>query len=267
MDNNKLNKVKDFLKKEGFYVILFVCLCVVAITAAITINNNNKKLTEKGANEDSFSLNDNEDNDLALEGSTSIDKDNADRVENTGIEEDQTEIVENNTEVDESIDVSSDVIADESAEVSSNSVATLTFTLPLEGTISRQYNENEGMVEIAATGNINASFVSKSGIDISTSVGTVVKAAADGQVEEISKDTTYGTYIVLAHSNGLKTKYTNLSDDVAVVVGDTVLAGAEIGTVGNTSEIFTTELFGDVLNLQVFDSNGEEVNPQEYFSF
>jgi len=38
--NNKFNKFKQFIKKEGFYVVLFVCLCAVATVAAITAGGN-----------------------------------------------------------------------------------------------------------------------------------------------------------------------------------------------------------------------------------
>ena len=37
MDNK--SKFRQFLKKEGFYVILFVCLCAVATVAVITAGN------------------------------------------------------------------------------------------------------------------------------------------------------------------------------------------------------------------------------------
>ena len=40
MDQNKKNKVKDFFRKEGFYLVLLVCLCVVATVAAFTIKKN-----------------------------------------------------------------------------------------------------------------------------------------------------------------------------------------------------------------------------------
>ena len=40
MDNKKLNKVSNFFKKEGLYVVLFVCLCIVATVAGVTIKNN-----------------------------------------------------------------------------------------------------------------------------------------------------------------------------------------------------------------------------------
>ena len=91
------------------------------------------------------------------------------------------------------------------------------------------------------------------------------KAAAEGKVEEVSSNTTDGTFVVIAHANGLKTKYANLSEDVKVAVGDVVSAGTEIGTVGNTSGIFTSKLCGDVLNVQVEDVNGKDVDPSAYF--
>ena len=40
MDNKKLTKVSNFFKKEGLYVVLFVCLCIVATVAGVTIKNN-----------------------------------------------------------------------------------------------------------------------------------------------------------------------------------------------------------------------------------
>ena len=64
-----------------------------------------------------------------------------------------------------------------------------------------------------------------------------------------------------------ETKYANLSDEVYVAVGDTVEEGTEIGTVGNSSGIFTAQICGDVLNLQVQDANGNDVDPEAYFNF
>ena len=45
MNQNKKNKVKDFLRKEGFYLVLFVCLCIVATVAAFTIRKNSEITT------------------------------------------------------------------------------------------------------------------------------------------------------------------------------------------------------------------------------
>ena len=40
MDKRLFDKSSNFFKKEGFYVILFVCLCIVATIAAVTARNN-----------------------------------------------------------------------------------------------------------------------------------------------------------------------------------------------------------------------------------
>ena len=108
---------------------------------------------------------------------------------------------------------------------------------------------------------------SRKGIDLSTTIGAVVTVAAEGVVEEVSQNVSDGNYIVIAHANGLKTKYANLSPEISVSVGDYVEQGAEIGTVGNSSEIFTSSICGDVLNLQIQDANGADVDPANYFNF
>ena len=76
-----------------------------------------------------------------------------------------------------------------------------------------------------------------------------------------------GNYIVVAHANGLKTKYANLDPEVYVSEGDMVTEGQEIGIIGNSSLVFTSDICGDVLNLQVEDANGKSVDPSSYFNF
>ena len=88
-----------------------------------------------------------------------------------------------------------------------------------------------------------------------------------GEVKEVSNKTEEGTYVVIAHANGLYTKYTNLSKDTRVNVGDRVTEETVIGTVGETSKIFTNSEFGEHLNIQVYDVNGKDLNPTSYFTF
>ena len=48
MDKNYKRKVKDFFRKEGFYFVLFICLCVIATVVVFTVNKNNKaKITKE----------------------------------------------------------------------------------------------------------------------------------------------------------------------------------------------------------------------------
>ena len=80
MDQNKKNKVKDFFRKEGFYLVLFVCLCIVATVAAFIIRKNSVAKEENKVNNE-LSLNEVEDN-TSSETDSNFNKQNAERVEN-----------------------------------------------------------------------------------------------------------------------------------------------------------------------------------------
>lgn len=75
------------------------------------------------------------------------------------------------------------------------------------------------------------------GVDIAAELGTEVHSFADGTIAEIKNDPFYGTTIIIEHSSGLQTIYTNLDKQIpeGIKVGATVKAGDVIGAVGNTA--------------------------------
>ena len=77
------------------------------------------------------------------------------------------------------------------------------------------------------------------GIDITATVGEDVLAAASGTVYSIYEDESLGMTVVVQHEGGYRTHYSNLDPQVAVNVGDRVLAGDVLGSVGNTAGIET----------------------------
>lgn len=237
MNQNNKNTIKNFLRKEGFYLVLFLCLCLVATVSVITAKNNNKVRSES---EKEFTLN------VDNENISETQKQNAERVEN-----EITEVVEAE-EVEE-------VVLENDDTVEVGTTIEVAFTNPLEGEISRVYTyPNPQKLVDGSHRNIR-------GIDIGTSVGTEVRSSAIGEVKEISNKAEEGTYVVIAHGNGLYTKYSNLSKEILVNVGDKVTEDTVIGTVGDTSKIFTNEEFGEHLSVQVFDSNGNDLDPTQYF--
>ena len=157
------------------------------------------------------------------------------------------------------------VNTEEVTDVSAGTDTEVVLSLPIDGNVA--ISRDFGKMIRTYVDETRSEDTSRRGIDINAAVGTVVKSAAEGKVEEVSSNTTDGTYVVIAHANGLKTKYTNLSEEVKVAVGDVVSTGTEIGTVGNTSGIFTSKVCGDVLNVQVQDANGNDVDPSAYFDF
>ena len=255
MDQNKKNKVKDFFRKEGFYLVLFVCLCIVATVAAFTIRKNSVAKEENKVNNE-LSLNEVEDN-TSSETDSNFNKQNAERVENNdelanNSEEilsepevaDAEEQVADNTQEEVAENQVTESTQEETADVSAGNDTQIVLSLPIDGNvaISREF----GKMIRTYSDETRSEDTSRRGIDINAAVGTIVKAAAEGKVEEVSSNTTDGTYIIITHTNGLKTKYTNLSEEVKVAAGDVVSAGTEIGTVGNTSGIFTSKVCGDV---------------------
>lgn len=277
MDQNKKNKVKDFFRKEGFYLVLFVCLCIVATVAAFTIRKNSVANEQNKANNE-LSLNEVEDN-TSSETDSNFNKQNAERVENNdelansneeslsepevANAEEEVANAEEEVAANDQEQVAENQVTEEVADVSAGTDTQVVLSLPIDGSvaISREF----GTMIRTYVDETRSEDTSRRGIDINASVGTIVKAAAEGQVEEVASNTTDGTYVVIAHANGLKTKYTNLSEEVKVAVGDVVSTGTEIGTVGNTSGIFTSKVCGDVLNVQVQDANGNDVDPSAYF--
>ena len=274
MDQNKKNKVKDFFRKEGFYLVLLVCLCVVATVAAFTIKKNSVA-KEQNNTSNELSLNDVQDSNSS-EVDSNFNMQNAERVENNDelAEANDNEISQEEVtnEVDNDTNDTNEAIVSENqnnseqeadVDVSAGTDSNIVLSLHIDGevAISREF----GKMVRTYSDETRSEDISRRGIDINAAVGTTVKAAAEGKVEEVSSNTTDGTYVVIAHANGLKTKYANLSEDVKVAAGDTVSAGTEIGTVGNSSGIFTSKICGDVLNVQVQDANGKDVDPSAYF--
>ncbi len=75
------------------------------------------------------------------------------------------------------------------------------------------------------------------GIDIGAAAGTAVKAAADGTVAAITKDTNGVPIMVIRHANNLLTVYTNL-DGLTVAKDASVSKGQTIGRVRDGSPSF-----------------------------
>lgn len=241
MDNNKKQKVKDFFKKEGFYVALFICLCVVATVAAVAMKSNNEPEQVKNP-EPEFSLNvDKNNNDVSTE------KQNAERVES------ESEQVADATIEESTIEDDVNVAAGTTNEVK--------FTNPVDGNIARDfsYPKPKEMKD--------GSFRNIKGIDIGAKVGTPVKSSAEGIVEVVANDVEEGSYVIVTHANGIKTKYANLDKEIPVKKGDTVTTETVIGNVGDSSKIFSNKDFGEHINIQVLNSNDEQMDPTKYFDY
>ena len=98
---------------------------------------------------------------------------------------------------------------------------------------------------------------SHTGLDIATSTGTPIAAAASGTVTFSGYKGSYGNMIVISHGNGVQTYYGHCSK-LYVSAGAQVSQGEIIGAVGSTGNST-----GPHLHLEV-RVNGVAYNPQNY---
>ena len=253
----RFNKEKfiDFFDSKGFYIILTICIAVIAATVVFVnrgpADPNGSGITENtpgdneliGENEpegegDDLEASSNLDNetDLGAEGDTDA-SDNLITDGGTGTEG-------SNSETD--------------APASSDSAVTVELSVPVFGDISLDY----AMDKLVYSKTLE-DWRTHSGVDISSSRGTAVKAAADGYVYQIKNDPRFGITIVLDHDNGVKTIYSNLAGSDNVVTNQNVKRGDVIGSIGNTALFETAEPAH--LHFEVL-INDEYVDPKVYFT-
>ena len=101
------------------------------------------------------------------------------------------------------------------------------------------------------------------GVDIAAQEGSVVCAAADGEVYTVYEDETMGMTVVIRHDGGYTTHYASLADGVPVNAGDKVKLGQTIGFVGNTA--LMESALGEHVCFRV-TCDGETVDPAEFLN-
>ncbi|WP_027623684.1 M23 family metallopeptidase [Clostridium lundense] len=244
MDNKNSNKFSNFIKKEGFYVILFLCLCILAAVAVITTKNN--KQARKQLPSQQPSVVQNESGKEVAKGTeqTYPDYDNALQVKN----EEKKENANNQVQKNEN----------KTAQVAKN--VETKFIKPVQGILARGYSEEP--VFWKSTNSYRPNF----GVDIKCEVGKPVVAVTDGKVESIETDGIDGIQVTINHQNGLKTIYSNLDSKLAVKKGEMVKTGSKLGCVGKTTVRASYETYGDHLHFAVL-KNGEFINPSKYIKY
>lgn len=242
MDKNYKQIVKDFFRKEGFYIVLFVCLCIVATVGTIVYKNaadiKSQADVETSTEEAKLDVEEEkkEESNKNNEKDVSTEVPNAERAENSNKENNQTKAVSAASEVK--------------------------FSKPVDGYLLRGYTYPKP-VKISETEQRTIA-----GIDVEAKIGTEVKAAAEGIVESVGKGTEQeGITIIIKHANGMKSKYCNLDAKASVKKDDKVTNGTVIGKVGQSVKIFGDDYFKEYLNIQILNANNEQVDPLKYLDY
>lgn len=117
---------------------------------------------------------------------------------------------------------------------------------PVSGVISSRFGVNSSIRSSSHTG-----------LDIATSTGTPIKAAASGTVTFSGWKGSYGYLLVITHSNGVQTYYGHCSK-LYFTAGQTVTQGETIAAVGSTGNSTGPHLHFEIR------VNGIAYNPQNY---
>jgi len=269
--------IKEFLEKKGFYIVLMVCIAVVAGTA-IYVSMRDAAPVDPGYDARNQAGELGEDTlaeDVALNESEKLNAQEAG--EDTAIAEGQSDIgtpasvtntdssaaktgkdkddKEKTTDQKDKDTPKPEKTSDPKPKTDTPAKQQ-SFIMPVDGPISLEY----AMDKLVYSKTLEE-WRAHSGVDIASDRGTPVRAVADGVVCDVRNDLYYGITVVIDHGNNLKTLYRNLASDDTVAVNQKVKQGEIIGSIGNTAMDESSEqphLHFEVLHMDVV------ADPMEY---
>ncbi|MBO5976124.1 MAG: M23 family metallopeptidase [Oscillospiraceae bacterium] len=244
---NFAGALESFFAGKGFYIVLFLCVAVIGVSAWTMLSVGRNTVDEV------FPI-----PDLSLSADTTLP------------EEDFPLFAEGEEPIEEIAPVINmdagiaqpEVPADAqplptaTPAPAAQSSAPAYFIRPVAGQIENGYS-----MDTLVYNRTMRDWRTHDGIDIAAELGAQVKAIADGTVEKIYNDDALGTTVVLTHSGGLRSIYSNLAESPTVKEGEAVACGSVIGSVGSTALSET----GEVHHLHLAMSlNGKSVDPGKY---
>ncbi|MBB6216356.1 murein DD-endopeptidase MepM/ murein hydrolase activator NlpD [Anaerosolibacter carboniphilus] len=262
--NKKENGIYKFLDKEGFYVILFLCICIVATSAVWVAKNNIDRLAVENLNKSWLP----EEKDMSA---PSLNQETAENeqvpvitVEENKNTEDAapTMAAEENKVEKPSISKPAEVQKSEtkpsvnSAPGPAQSSKAAAMKMPVIGTIGMNY-----AADTLVYSKTLDQYATHHGLDIIAPENTPVVAALSGEIIEVVSDSRLGIVIAIAHEGDMITRYANLSTSEMVKVGDQVEKGQTIGGVGKTALFESME--EPHLHFEVL-VDGAPVDPNKY---
>ncbi|KAB3526668.1 M23 family metallopeptidase [Alkaliphilus serpentinus] len=248
----------NILDKEGFYIILFLCVCIVAVTAIWVSNqDNNYDLAEEDPrieDPDVTLVEDPGEEDLATDEVANEPNTNNEATGQENTTANQTQDVNATNQVNQEVEEEDEMKEEDMATSAQPTVYNM--MMPVVGNLGLPFAEDRLVFHKTLE-----QWSTNKGIDIHGEEGAAVRAALEGEVIEIVNDTIMGITITIMHDEDLLTRYSNLSTDAMVKVGDYVKKGQVISGVGKTSSIKAVE--GSLLHFQVI-YDGRHVNPENY---
>ena len=214
---------KKLLEKDGFYLALFACICLIAIGGVWFTKNNVEELTS---------------NDLFVNNTN----------ENSKKDDEEVHLIEKETDKEESIPTSTESKENlaTAKQKQENKITKLNF---LGTKVVREYSEKEP----SYSKTLDLWEVHK-GLDISAEQGHEVKSLLDGKIVNVFKDDEHGISVKVESANNIVVVYSNLNEKTNVKKGQEIKEGQILGVVGNTTSVESED--GTHVHVEAF--KGEE---------
>ncbi|MBN4050689.1 MAG: hypothetical protein COA82_04785 [Alkaliphilus sp.] len=265
------------LDRKGFYVILLLCIIIVAITAMWGSEDNENPLQiediSEGADEYQPEVRLVEDTpyeeEMLNEEIAKIMIAKSDEAVNETIEESENYVeeknvsevltaVENNTVADVKSEDEQVVREEEEAVPVMKEKYVRVMAMPVIGQLGLSFADDRLVYHKTLD-----HWSTHKGIDIHAKEGVPVRAALEGEVLEIINDTIMGITITIAHSGELITQYSNLSTGEMVEIGEIVVKGQIISGIGRSASSKFKE--GPLLHFKVI-RDGKMIDPQKFLA-
>ncbi len=222
-NNAIIRKLIKTINNEGFYLVLFLCFCIVAAAAVWTVKANVKRIENLNQRHDIEFVNENKNGEMQV-----AEEEDSQPV----LKEDKKQETEYGPETSEIESQNTVKINEVNEKKSENEVISSipSFSAPVKGNICLDYSGDTLVYSKTLE-----QYILHKGIDIEAPLNTPVCAAADGIVTKVEEDRTMGITICIDHDNGFKTVYANLSTMDMVHQDKEVKKGDVISGIGDTA--------------------------------
>lgn len=259
---NEEAETKKLISISIAVVIIAILTFIITYVVYSNVLSNSSDETELALKLTELSENNKE---QTSEASSSIGKNVNEVVESQSTEEETTKIAINTSNIENKKEnISTEQVNKETikSKTETNEVSKEennidpTFIKPVEGEIIREF-ATESLVYSETL----QEWITHNGIDIKSEKATIVKSSAEGTIKAIKNDPRYGITVIIEHTNGYVSIYSNLLTAEFVKEGEKVKQGQTIGTVGNTATFEIADEYH--LHFEIL-KDSEYLNPSEY---
>ena len=212
--NDRMERLRLFLRNNGFYVALVICLIVIG-GAILLLALDNKPETEAETNREEDT------GKIVIVGQSEDER-------LSGIFHAPTvKPAAAATPVPTAIPLPTFAPTPTPSPTAKSASAPSKAAPPVQGEIVFGYAVDKLLYSVTLD-----QWTTHAAVDIKADAGTPVKCVFAGTVERVYKDDALGYTVVVQHANNRTTVYGNLGENVRVKVGDRLNAGDVIGSVG-----------------------------------